>query len=184
MHLLSEISKRTHVRWGNPCLTACDASVCVLFPVSDSSLLTSASETLPSNSIQSSESTRPSSVRAPSTSPLAPCSFISSMSFLITCTSWSEYRKSPPRGRIITYTGILTYCFTTCSRPVETQQRWHVWLLITCSSFYSFLLSTNPPRLGVRPPSVRLEHSSSLPAPVRADKRSNVTYLYQILHQK
>lgn len=33
----------------------------------------------------------------------------------------------------------------------------------------SFLMSTNTcsPKLGVRPPSVRLEHNSSLPAPVR-----------------
>ncbi|KAG7263595.1 hypothetical protein CRUP_035578 [Coryphaenoides rupestris] len=38
----------------------------------------------------------------PSTRPSAPWLFISWMSLLITSTSCSEYRKSPPRGRIIT----------------------------------------------------------------------------------
>lgn len=71
----------------------------------------------PSSAVQSSVSMRPSSVRAPNTSPSAPCSLARRMSAFITSTSRSEYRKSPPRGRIMTNTGTRTHCFTTCSSP-------------------------------------------------------------------
>lgn len=45
------------------------------------------------------------------------------MSAFITSTSRSEYKKSPPRGRIITKTGICTHCFTTWRTPTRKENR-------------------------------------------------------------
>lgn len=62
---------------------------------------------------------------------------------------------------------LLHHLQQTCGNA--TMKTWFFIMSCLISAFESFLMSINicSPRLGVRPPSVRLEHSSSLPAPVR-----------------
>ncbi len=63
------------------------------------------------------------SVRIPKTTPSAPASLKASTSLFITSNSKSEYRKSPPLGRIMTYTGILECCLMILSIPDEKTGR-------------------------------------------------------------
>ena len=113
-----------------------------------------------------STSTRPSLVKVPTTNPRTPpCSLNARMSSTMTPSSFFEYRKSPTRGRIITFESKLG---RKLCRSLANHREHKPEPTINGRSTVLRIDRTRPNVAVVPPPAPRFEHTSNLSAPALA----------------